>query len=200
MIDSLIPMATRILQNWYETLSNFKLRLNYWLELFSTEIESTRFMCLLKTPLILKISIGEDDSDDSDDSDDEEFPLTPKKIPTISAVENLERSRLAEKGSTERFDCAICWDDRFPVGSEIMIMPCSHAFHANCLLFWLTRAHTCPTCRHELPTRPELDDPYPWPPTIGLEYIRSEIRYRIWGIAVIARGYCLIPYDVQFSN
>ncbi|KAJ5648658.1 hypothetical protein N7490_005030 [Penicillium lividum] len=43
--------------------------------------------------------------------------------------------------------CVICQDD-VKVGDEVMLLPCSHrSFHADCLVPWLRRSNTCPTCR-----------------------------------------------------
>ena len=35
---------------------------------------------------------------------------------------------------------------------EVILMPCTHQFHNECLIPWLEKHNTCPTCRHELPT------------------------------------------------
>eukprot|EP01047_Picozoa_sp_COSAG01_P064719 COSAG01_NODE_8616_length_2718_cov_31.588393_4_plen_180_part_00 len=53
-------------------------------------------------------------------------------------------------------ECPIC-QDMMGDGQEYMRMPCSHAFHAGCLGRWLSRQHTCPMCRHELPVEPSVN-------------------------------------------
>ncbi|XP_078160362.1 uncharacterized protein LOC144555808 [Carex rostrata] len=50
--------------------------------------------------------------------------------------------------------CAIC-KDLVLVGESVRRLPCSHDYHANCILPWLGIRNTCPLCRFELPT----DDP-----------------------------------------
>ena len=32
-------------------------------------------------------------------------------------------------------------------------LPCEHTFHHECVSKWLSKQHTCPTCRAPLPTR-----------------------------------------------
>ncbi|XP_057814638.1 E3 ubiquitin-protein ligase RDUF1-like [Cryptomeria japonica] len=48
-------------------------------------------------------------------------------------------------------ECSICTEP-FQVGDDARQMPCheSHIFHARCLLPWLKRRNTCPTCRTRL--------------------------------------------------
>lgn len=47
--------------------------------------------------------------------------------------------------------CSICLDTTQE--SDYLKMPCSHAFHRECLLMWLSRDHTCPHCRYEMPVQ-----------------------------------------------
>lgn len=63
--------------------------------------------------------------------------------PEISGVEIL----------SEENTCAICWE-HLESGRRL---PCSHLFHASCLLAWLHQDPSCPTCRHKL-HKPEQND------------------------------------------
>ncbi|CAL4989678.1 unnamed protein product [Urochloa decumbens] len=48
-------------------------------------------------------------------------------------------------------ECAVCLQD-FDPEETLRAMPCSHAFHQQCISDWLRRNGVCPLCRHELPT------------------------------------------------
>ncbi|CAN6380527.1 unnamed protein product [Urochloa humidicola] len=48
-------------------------------------------------------------------------------------------------------ECAVCLQD-FDPEETLRAMPCSHAFHQQCISGWLRRNGLCPLCRHELPT------------------------------------------------
>ena len=37
-------------------------------------------------------------------------------------------------------------------------LPCEHTFHEECVRKWLTKQHTCPTCRAPLPAKGEPAD------------------------------------------
>mmetsp|Transcript_1533 Transcript_1533/g.2466 ORF Transcript_1533/g.2466 Transcript_1533/m.2466 type:complete len:313 (+) Transcript_1533:42-980(+) len=56
-------------------------------------------------------------------------------------------SLLCTKGATE---CSICHDDMHE-GEVVLKLPCSHVYHNECVMGWLTSHNTCPLCRHELP-------------------------------------------------
>ncbi|EOY01530.1 hypothetical protein SCA6_007950 [Theobroma cacao] len=48
-------------------------------------------------------------------------------------------------------NCVICLEE-LKVGSYASRMPCSHAFHGDCIEKWLKQSHYCPVCRFEMPT------------------------------------------------
>jgi len=43
--------------------------------------------------------------------------------------------------------CVICADNFIEVGTPIVTLNCGHSYHEGCIREWLTRQHTCPTCR-----------------------------------------------------
>lgn len=46
-------------------------------------------------------------------------------------------------------DCSICFEE-FTKDSQIIITPCNHVYHLNCINQWYHRSHTCPVCRGEI--------------------------------------------------
>ena len=52
--------------------------------------------------------------------------------------------------------CSVCISD-FEKGDVALVLPCSHPYHDLCLLPWLRKQNTCPSCRFELLTD---DEPY----------------------------------------
>ena len=42
--------------------------------------------------------------------------------------------------------CAICIDD-YIVGENLLICPCGHGYHKECLRQWLRRKNVCPLCK-----------------------------------------------------
>lgn len=72
-----------------------------------------------------------------------------------SVVEKLPSVVMTEEDVlNERALCAVC-KDQIEAGKKARELPCSHRYHADCILPWLSIRNTCPVCRYELPT----DDP-----------------------------------------
>jgi hypothetical protein len=46
--------------------------------------------------------------------------------------------------------CAVCLEE-FEEGTEVIVLPCKHGFHTNCLTPWLKMHSECPYCRYKLP-------------------------------------------------
>ncbi|XP_061368852.1 uncharacterized protein LOC133311773 isoform X1 [Gastrolobium bilobum] len=61
-----------------------------------------------------------------------------------NAVDDL-KERLKEKDEDGK-RCAICLDD-FKPKEEVMVTPCNHMFHEDCIVPWLTSKGQCPVCR-----------------------------------------------------
>nr|GMD49825.1 E3 ubiquitin-protein ligase Praja-2-like [Ipomoea batatas] len=66
-------------------------------------------------------------------------------------VDNLPSVILTREGDESKVSCAVCKDDIL-VGETVNRLPCSHHYHRDCIVPWLSIRNTCPVCRHELPT------------------------------------------------
>lgn len=89
----------------------------------------------------------------------EDWEATPE--PACSAfVSRLENAPLSTEAAHADQLCVICSEDLSEVGEPIVKIACGHVFHDLCIRRWLTRRHTCPTCRFEM----EVDD---------VKYLRS---------------------------
>ena len=72
-----------------------------------------------------------------------------------SVVENLPVVELTkEELQGKNVACAICKDEIL-LEEKVRRLPCSHCYHGDCIMPWLSIRNTCPVCRFELPT----DDP-----------------------------------------
>lgn len=90
-----------------------------------------------------------------------------KFIPAIkSSIEGLGQVKLYSLESTVRkTECAICMkgldqfeeEEKEGIDQQLMItcLPCSHLFHRDCIVKWLTTCHLCPICRYPMPTEQE---------------------------------------------
>jgi hypothetical protein len=79
-------------------------------------------------------------------------PPASKKLMTTLPRYVLTKEKLAEMGSDRT--CPVCTDD-LTVGAEVIVLPCKHVYHPQCVQPWFKGHNSCPTCRKELPT----DDP-----------------------------------------
>jgi E3 ubiquitin-protein ligase RNF115/126 len=46
----------------------------------------------------------------------------------------------------EKKDCVICLT-AFEKGNQVLILPCTHLFHPNCIKDWFKTNNTCPICK-----------------------------------------------------
>merc|ERR1711904_157463 len=77
----------------------------------------------------------------------------PVEKPT--AAEPLARLPSSICGGEHREEgCPVCCGD-FSAGEEMLELPCGHFFHRGCIVPWLEKQNTCPTCRFELPSANE---------------------------------------------
>ncbi|OTA94470.1 hypothetical protein M434DRAFT_10729 [Hypoxylon sp. CO27-5] len=56
---------------------------------------------------------------------------------------NLDEAML---GPELKGECTICIDD-MKIGDEVVVLPCKHWFHEQCVVLWLKQHNTCPICR-----------------------------------------------------
>ncbi|PSN66236.1 hypothetical protein BS50DRAFT_621948 [Corynespora cassiicola Philippines] len=72
-------------------------------------------------------------------------------------------------------ECSICFDDEPPQKTKVMIRPCSHKFHRDCIMEWFrtpaNKRNTCPLCRCQLYIAEPINDTYHW-----FEAVRRRMR------------------------
>lgn len=101
---------------------------------------------------------SDEDSMDSDSLTYEELLELEERIGEVG--KGISKEGLAAL-STFQFDpsetelikgdptCAICLLD-YDTGNELRKLPCSHAFHKECVDVWLEERKTCPTCKQRV--------------------------------------------------
>ena len=70
--------------------------------------------------------------------------------PAVAESSSTAQSATSQPSNAAR-DCNICLS-QMETSETLRALPCAHAFHAACINRWLSRAHTCPTCRATVPT------------------------------------------------
>ncbi|KFK24724.1 hypothetical protein AALP_AA8G016400 [Arabis alpina] len=99
------------------------------------------------------------------DKEGYEIPAARAAVVALRAVEVFNASTTTSNAA-EVVECVICKEE-MSEGRDVCEMPCQHLFHWKCILPWLSKKNTCPSCRFQLPT----DDVF------------SEIQ-RLWEIVV----------------
>ena len=78
-------------------------------------------------------------------------PAPPGTLPTSRAALERLKDISISRATHGHITCAICLDD-LDEGDRAKCLPCSHFFHSKCVVPWLLKHNSCPTCRSELPT------------------------------------------------
>ena len=76
---------------------------------------------------------------------------------SCSASERASASASASAGASwcmPGWLCAVC-KEAVQAGEVVSALPCSHAYHSECIRPWLEERNSCPVCRFELPTDDE---------------------------------------------
>ncbi|XP_054813687.1 E3 ubiquitin-protein ligase At3g02290-like [Prosopis cineraria] len=60
----------------------------------------------------------------------------------VNALKEMENKQKNE----DRKSCAVCLEDFVPK-QEVMVTPCKHMFHEDCIMPWLRSQGQCPICR-----------------------------------------------------
>lgn len=78
---------------------------------------------------------------------------------SAEAIRTLPTINVNKKGSDGKaLSCPICTEE-FEFNEPAKRLPCSHTFHGDCVVPWLSRHCSCPLCRKELPTdNPAYED------------------------------------------
>ncbi len=72
-----------------------------------------------------------------------------------TAIESLEKKQVDDEmlGPEGKAECTICIDE-LKKGDEVVVLPCKHWYHGECVTLWLKEHNTCPVCRMPIESRP----------------------------------------------
>ena len=71
---------------------------------------------------------------------------TAEALKALERMEVTERLVAASALSSRGNECAVCVCE-FKQKEVLVLLKCTHVYHEDCLLPWLKRSGTCPTCR-----------------------------------------------------
>lgn len=72
--------------------------------------------------------------------------------PADSQFINELKTQPYKLGDSPEDVCSICLES-FEEGTEVILLPCKHGFHLDCISPWLKLHSECPSCRHKLPAK-----------------------------------------------
>jgi len=70
---------------------------------------------------------------------------------TGASVDAMPKIKVNSRHLVNNSHCAVC-KERFELGGEARVMPCSHIYHSDCIVPWLAQHNSCPVCRQGLPS------------------------------------------------
>lgn len=79
----------------------------------------------------------------------EDYPQSNAAPPAShETISRLPRKKLEEGmlGPEAKGKCTVCIDD-VGLGDEVVVLPCKHWFHDECVELWLKEHNACPICR-----------------------------------------------------
>jgi len=64
-------------------------------------------------------------------------------------IAGLPITKCSEKIAKDGEQCPICME-KYQVGEDIKILPCTHLFHPQCIDKWFEGSRKCPVCKHDI--------------------------------------------------
>ena len=63
-------------------------------------------------------------------------------------IQKLKKEKYV-KGKFSEDKCIICQYE-YKIDEQLIILPCKHNFHLECIIEWLKKEKTCPFCKSEI--------------------------------------------------
>ena len=64
-------------------------------------------------------------------------------------IEKLPITKFSNSSNLTSDTCVICYDD-YTEGIDILLLPCNHPFHPECIKTWLKSSTKCPLCKNDM--------------------------------------------------